>query len=165
MRVGIGYDSHRFAAGRALVLGGVRIDWPQGLDGHSDADAVAHAVTDAILGAAGLGDIGTHFPPADDRWKDADSIGLLRAAVELVAEVNYQVVNVDVTVVCEGPRIGPHAAAMRARVADAIGIAADHVSVKGKTNEAMGWIGRGEGIAVMAVALIDAVAETPPYPV
>lgn len=163
MRVGIGYDSHRYAAGRDLVLGGVRIDWPQGLDGHSDADAVAHAVTDAILGAAGLGDIGTHFPPDQVRWKDADSIALLRAAVDLLEEANYQVVNVDITVVCEGPRIGPHAAAMGERLANAIGIAAHHVSVKGKTNEGMGWIGRNEGIAAMAVALVDAVAETPSY--
>lgn len=164
MRVGIGYDSHRFAAGRDLVLGGVRIDWPQGLDGHSDADAVAHAVTDAILGAAGLDDIGTHFPPDDDRWKGADSIALLRAAVEVLQESNYQVVNVDVTVVSEGPRIGPHATAMRERLAAAIGIAPHHVSVKGKTNEGMGWVGRNEGVAAMAVALVDAVAETKPYP-
>ena len=164
MRVGIGYDSHRFAAGRALVLGGVRIEWPQGLDGHSDADAVAHAVTDAVLGAAGMGDIGTHFPPGDARWRDADSIDLLRAAVQLVAEANYQVVNVDVTVVTDGPRIGPHADAMRERLAGALGIAGRHVSVKGKTNEGMGWVGRNEGIGVMAVALVDAVAETPAYP-
>lgn len=163
MRVGIGYDSHRYAAGRDLVLGGVRIDWPQGLEGHSDADAVAHAITDAVLGAAGLGDIGMHFPPTDDRWQGADSIGLLRAAVELLEESNYQVVNVDVTVVSDGPRIGPHAEAMRERVADAIGIAPDNVSIKGKSNEGLGWIGRNEGIAVMAVALVDAVAETPPF--
>lgn len=163
MRVGIGYDSHRYAAGRDLVLGGVRIDWPQGLEGHSDADAVAHAITDAVLGAAGLGDIGMHFPPTDDRWQGADSIGLLRAAVELLEESNYQVVNVDVTVVSDGPRIGPHAETMRERVADAIGIAPDNVSIKGKSNEGLGWIGRNEGIAVMAVALVDAVAETPPF--
>lgn len=165
MRVGIGYDSHRYAAGRPLVLGGVHIEWDQGLAGHSDADAVAHAVTDALLGAAGLGDIGAHFPPDDAQWKDADSIGLLRAARELLEGANYQVVNVDVTVVSEGPRIGPHATAMRERLAGALGIAADHVSVKGKTNEGMGWIGRNEGIAALAVALIDAVPETPPYPV
>jgi 2-C-methyl-D-erythritol 2,4-cyclodiphosphate synthase len=163
MRVGIGYDSHRYAAGRDLVLGGVRIDWPHGLDGHSDADAVAHAVTDAVLGAAGLGDIGMHFPPTDDRWRGADSIGLLRAAVDLLAESNYQVVNVDVTVVSDGPRIGPYAEAMRARVGAAIGIAPGNVSIKGKSNEGLGWIGRNEGIAVMAVALVDLVAETPPF--
>ena len=164
MRVGIGYDSHRYAAGRDLVLGGVRIEWHQGLDGHSDADAVAHAVTDAILGAAGLGDIGTHFPPTDAQWKGADSIALLRAAAALLEEANYQVVNVDVTVIAEGPRIAPHVPAMRGHLAAALGIAPHHVSVKGKTNEGMGWIGRGEGIATMAVALVDAVAETPAFP-
>lgn len=157
MRVGIGYDSHRFAEGRRLVLGGVVIDHPVGLAGHSDADAVAHAVTDALLGATGLGDIGRHFPPDDDLWKDADSINLLERAVELASAENYQVVNVDVTVVCEAPRIGPHAEAMQARLALALGIAPRLVSVKGKTNEGMGWIGRGEGIAAMAVVLVDRV--------
>jgi 2-C-methyl-D-erythritol 2,4-cyclodiphosphate synthase len=157
MRVGLGYDSHRFAEGRRLVLGGVVIDHPMGLAGHSDADAVAHAVTDALLGATGLGDIGRHFPPSDDRWKDADSIGLLERAAELAAEENYQVVNVDVTVICETPRIGPHAEAMEARLALALGIAPRLVSVKGKSNEGMGWIGRGEGVAAMAVVLVDRV--------
>lgn len=157
MRAGIGYDSHRFAPGRPLVLGGVVIDHPLGLDGHSDADAVAHAATDAILGAAGAGDIGTHFPPSDERWRGADSIALLRAATALIAEQNYQVVNLDVTVICEQPKIGPHAAAMRERLAQAMGIAPQLVSVKAKTNEGMGWIGRGEGIAAMAVALVDAI--------
>lgn len=159
MRVGIGYDSHRFADDRPLVLGGVRIEHSRGLSGHSDADAVAHAVTDAILGAAGAGDIGAHFPPTDERWRDADSIGLLRAAAALVAEQNYQVVNVDVTVVCEEPRLSPHVPAMRERLAQAIGISPRLVSVKGKTNEGMGWIGRGEGIAAIAVALVDAIGE------
>jgi 2-C-methyl-D-erythritol 2,4-cyclodiphosphate synthase len=157
MRVGLGYDSHRFADGRRLVLGGVVIEHPQGLAGHSDADAVAHAVTDGLLGATGLGDIGRHFPPDDERWKDADSIGLLETAAELAAQQNYQVVNVDVTVICEAPRIGPHAEAMQARIALALGIAPRLVSVKGKTNEGMGWIGRGEGIAAMAVVLVDRV--------
>ena len=159
MRVGIGYDSHRFTAGRPLVLGGVRIPHEQGLAGHSDADVVAHAVTDAILGAASLGDIGTHFPPDDERWRDADSIGLLRAAVRIIEERNYQVVNVDVTLVLEAPKVRPHVDAMRARLADALGISPDNVSVKGKTNEQMGWIGRGEGVAGMAVALIDAIRD------
>lgn len=157
MRVGIGYDSHRFAAGRALILGGVTIEHERGLAGHSDADVVAHAVTDAVLGAAGLGDIGSHFPPTDETWRDADSLALLAAAVQRTAEHNYQVVNVDVTVVCEQPRLSPHIAAMRARLAGAIGIAADLVSVKGKTNEGMGWIGRGEGIAALSVVLVDRV--------
>jgi 2-C-methyl-D-erythritol 2,4-cyclodiphosphate synthase len=155
MRVGIGYDSHRFADGRPLILGGVAIEHPLGLDGHSDADAVAHAVTDALLGAAGLGDIGRHFPPTDERWRDADSIELLRRAGMLAGEQNYQVVNVDVTVVCEAPRIGPYADAMCERLAGALGIAPRLVSVKGKSNEGMGWVGRGEGIAAMAVVLVD----------
>jgi 2-C-methyl-D-erythritol 2,4-cyclodiphosphate synthase len=156
VRVGIGYDSHRFAPDRPLVLGGVRIPFERGLDGHSDADVVAHAVTDAVLGACALGDIGVHFPPDDARWSGADSIELLRRAVTLLAEHNRQVVNVDVTVVCETPRIGPHAEAMRRRLADAVGIGVDAVSVKGKSNEGLGWIGRGEGIAAVAVALVDA---------
>ncbi|HSJ13541.1 MAG TPA: 2-C-methyl-D-erythritol 2,4-cyclodiphosphate synthase [Longimicrobiales bacterium] len=159
MRVGIGYDSHRFAAGRPLVLGGVVIEHPRGLAGHSDADAVAHALTDAILGAAGAGDIGAHFPPGDARWQDADSLALLRSAVAIIAEQNYQVVNVDVTVICEAPRIGPHVAAMRDRIARAVGIAPRLVSVKGKSNEGMGWVGRGEGIAAIAVAAVDAIAD------
>ena len=157
MRVGIGYDSHRFVPGRRLVLGGVDIPSPVGLEGHSDADAVAHAVTDAILGAAALGDIGTHFPPADPRWKDADSMILLGHAVEQAAGLNYQVVNIDVTVICEQPRLREHIVAMRTRLAGAIGIGVQHVGIKGKTNEGMGWIGRGEGIAAIAVVLLDAI--------
>lgn len=159
MRIGQGYDSHRFESGRPLILGGVEIPSEQGLSGHSDADAVAHAVTDAILGAAGLGDIGSHFPDSDDAWKDADSLGLLGRAVHLLEGENYQVVNVDVTVVAESPRIGPHAAAMGERLAGVLGISPAHVSIKGKSNEGMGWIGRGEGIAVMAVALIDRIED------
>lgn len=155
MRIGNGYDSHRFAAGRKLILGGVEIPSERGLDGHSDADAVAHAVTDALLGASGLGDIGRHFPPSDPQWKDADSMQLLAQVVRLLEGRNFQPVNVDVTVVAEAPRIGPHADAMRERLAAVLGIAPDCVSVKGKTNEGMGWIGRGEGIAVYAVALVD----------
>jgi 2-C-methyl-D-erythritol 2,4-cyclodiphosphate synthase len=155
MRVGIGYDSHRFAAGRPLMLGGVEIEHSHGLEGHSDADALAHAITDALLGAAGLGDIGTHFPPTDERWRDANSIELLRTAGHLAAEQNYQVVNIDATIVCEAPKLAPHVPQMCARIADALGIAPRLVSVKGKTNEGMGWIGRGEGIAAMAVVLID----------
>ncbi len=155
MRIGNGYDSHRFAAGRKLILGGVEIPSERGLDGHSDADAVAHAVTDALLGATGLGDIGRHFPPSDPQWKDADSMQLLAQVVRLLEGRNFQPVNVDVTVVAEAPKIGPHADAMRERLAAVLGISPDHVSVKGKSNEGMGWIGRGEGIAVYAVALVD----------
>jgi 2-C-methyl-D-erythritol 2,4-cyclodiphosphate synthase len=154
MRAGIGYDSHRFAPGRRLVLGGVVIPHPQGLAGHSDADAVAHAVTDALLGAAALGDIGTHFPPDDDAWRDADSMVLLERAVALIADAGYRPVNVDVTVVCETPSIRPHATAMGARLATALGIEPGAVSIKGKSNEGMGWIGRGEGIAALAVATL-----------
>jgi len=155
MRVGTGYDSHRFDPERDLVLGGVGIPDHPGLSGHSDGDAVAHAVIDAILGAAGAGDVGRHFPPTDDQWKGADSIALLMRAAELLASMHRRVVNVDVTVVCESPKIAPHADQMRARLAEAMGIAVDRVSVKGKTNESMGWIGRGEGLAVHAVALVE----------
>jgi 2-C-methyl-D-erythritol 2,4-cyclodiphosphate synthase len=159
MRVGHGYDSHRFAEGRRLVLGGVEIPAERGLHGHSDADAVAHAVTDALLGAAGLGDIGRHFPPSDPSWKDADSMQLLDRVVRLLEAQGYQVVNVDVTVVAESPRIGPYAARMQERIAGVLDIAPHYVSVKGKSNEGMGWIGRGEGIAVWAVALVDRIAD------
>lgn len=155
-RVGIGFDSHRFVEGRRLVLGGVEIAHTHGLAGHSDADAVAHAVTDAILGAAAAGDIGKLFPDTDPRWKDADSMALLAAAHDAVRARGYAVVNVDVTVIAERPKIGPHAAAMAANLAGRLGLAADRVSVKGKTNEGMGFVGRGEGIATMAVALLEA---------
>jgi len=155
MRIGHGYDSHRFAEGRKLILGGIEIPAEKGLDGHSDADAVAHAVTDALLGASGLGDIGRHFPPTDPEWKGADSLKLLARVVRLLEGHNFQPVNVDVTVVAETPKIGPHADAMRVRLAAVLGISPDHVSVKGKSNEGMGWIGRGEGIAAFAVALVD----------
>jgi 2-C-methyl-D-erythritol 2,4-cyclodiphosphate synthase len=159
MRVGIGYDSHRFAAGRPLVLGGVGIPDHPGLAGHSDGDAIVHAVIDALLGAACAGDIGSHFPPSDERWKDADSIDLLRRTMGLLEGRNYQVVNVDVVVVCESPRIGPHAQAIRQRLGEVLSIGPEHVSVKGKTNEGMGWIGAGEGLAVHAVALVDTIRE------
>lgn len=156
-RVGIGYDSHRFVAGRPLILGGVQIPHERGLAGHSDADALCHAITDALLGAAGLGDIGTHFPPDDARWRDADSIDLLRRAVALLADNGLRPVQVDATVVCEAPRVGPHREAMRARVGEALGSGPEAVSIKGKSNEGMGWIGRGEGLAVMAVATVGPI--------
>jgi 2-C-methyl-D-erythritol 2,4-cyclodiphosphate synthase len=154
MRVGTGYDSHRFAEGRKLVLGGVVIPHARGLAGHSDADVVAHAVTDALLGAAGAGDIGAMFPPDRAEWEGADSIELLERAVERVREHGYRPGNVDVTVVCEAPKIGPHVEAMRARLGEALGTGPEGVSVKGKSNEGLGWIGRGEGIAALAVALV-----------
>ena len=155
MRVGTGYDSHRFDEARSLVLGGVTIPGHAGLSGHSDGDAVAHAVIDAVLGAASAGDVCSHFPPTDDAWKGADSIRLLGKAVEVLQARGWRVVNVDVTVVCESPKIRPHADGMRACLAGALGVAAERVSIKGKTNEGLGWIGAGEGIAVHAVALIE----------
>lgn len=150
MGVGIGYDSHRFAEGRPLILGGVEIDHPRGLAGHSDADVLTHAVIDALLGAAGAGDIGTHFPDDDERWRGADSIDLLRTVVGTVAG---RIANVDATLVCEEPRIGPHRAEMQRILAEATSA---RVNVKATTNEGMGWIGRGEGIACIAVAQVDA---------
>ena len=149
-RVGIGYDSHRLVEGRRLLLGGVEIPHELGLSGHSDADVLTHAIIDAILGAAGAGDIGAHFPPTDLRWKDADSIELLSAVLE---KVGGSVVNVDATVICEQPQIGPHRQAIQERLSEAVGAP---VTVKATTNEGLGAIGRGEGIAAMAVALFEA---------
>jgi len=157
MRVGVGYDSHRFAdgEGRKLILGGVEIPHPRGLDGHSDADAVAHALTDAILGAAGLGDIGTMFPPTNPRWKDADSLDLLKRAYLRVVEAGLSFVSADITVIMERPRLAPYVDGMREKLAAALVAGYSTVSVKAKTNEGMGWIGRGEGVAVIAVALLQ----------
>jgi 2-C-methyl-D-erythritol 2,4-cyclodiphosphate synthase len=148
MSVGIGYDSHRFEEGRPLVLGGVEIDHDRGLAGHSDADVVTHAVIDAILGAAGQGDIGTLFPDDEDRWRGADSIDLLRTVVGTIAG---RIDNIDATVVCELPRLAPHREEMQRIIAEATSA---RVSVKATTNEGMGWIGRGEGIACIAVASV-----------
>ncbi len=147
--VGIGYDSHRFAPGRRLVLGGVEIDHELGLDGHSDADVLTHAAIDAILGACGGGDIGTLFPPEDERWRDADSIDLLRT---VVGTVPGPIVNIDATLICEQPRLGPYKAEMERVLAEATSA---RVCVKATTNEGMGWIGRGEGIACIAVAFVQ----------
>jgi 2-C-methyl-D-erythritol 2,4-cyclodiphosphate synthase len=154
VRVGIGYDSHPFAKGRTLVLGGIQVPHDRGLAGHSDADAVAHALTDAILGAAGLGDIGRMFPDSDPQWKDASSIALLNKAFLKVVEAGFQFVHADVTVILETPKLAPHLDAMEEKLAEALLTAPAHVSVKAKTNEGMGWIGRGEGIAVLAVATL-----------
>jgi 2-C-methyl-D-erythritol 2,4-cyclodiphosphate synthase len=148
LRVGIGYDSHRFAEGRRLVLGGVEVPHEAGLEGHSDADVLTHSVIDAVLGAAGEGDLGTLFPSEDERWRDADSLDLLRTAL---AQVPGGVLNVDATIVCERPRIDSHRAEMERNLAAAT---SSPVSVKATTNEGMGWLGRGEGIACIAVALI-----------
>jgi len=147
--VGIGYDSHRFAPGRRLVVGGVEIDHELGLDGHSDADVLTHAAIDAILGASGGGDIGTLFPPDDERWRDADSIDLLRT---VVGTVSGPIVNIDATLICEQPRLGPYKAEMERILAEATSA---RVCVKATTNEGMGWIGRGEGIACIAVAFVQ----------
>jgi 2-C-methyl-D-erythritol 2,4-cyclodiphosphate synthase len=163
MRVGFGYDSHRFDGGRPLILGGVTIDGHAGLAGHSDGDAVAHAVIDALLGAVGAGSIGTHFPPSDDRWAGADSMDLLARTLRVLERRNYQVVNVDVTVLCETPRIEPVAQSMRARLGEVLGIGPEHVSVKGKSNEGMGWIGAGEGLAAHAVVLVDSIEGGVPF--
>ncbi len=154
LRIGNGYDLHRLVPGRRLVLGGVTIPFDKGLAGHSDADAVCHAVTDAILGAAGAGDIGRHFPDSDPAWKDADSIALLRRAVEIVGAAGYVVLNVDIVVIAEQPKVTPHAEEMRRNLARAIGILPDQVSVKAKTNEGVGSVGAGESIAVHSVALL-----------
>jgi len=160
VRVGIGYDSHAFApkgktkASRKLILGGVTIPHDRGLAGHSDADAVAHAVTDALLGAAGLGDIGRMFPDDDPRWKDANSLHLLKQAFLKVVEAGFQFVHADVTIIAERPKLAPYVDAMEANVAEAVLAGPAHVSIKAKTNEGMGWIGRGEGIAVFAVATL-----------
>ncbi len=155
MRVGIGYDSHPFAKGRKLILGGVEIPHVKGLAGHSDADAVAHALTDAMLGAAGLGDIGRMFPDDDPQWQGANSIDLLNRAFLKVVEAGFQFVHADVTVIVEQPRLAPHLDAMKENLAGALLTGPAHVSVKAKTNEGMGWVGRGEGIAVMAVATLS----------
>ena len=154
LRVGIGYDSHRYAPRRPLILGGVLIQSEFGLEGHSDADAICHAITDAILGAAGLGDIGEMFPDTDPANKDRDSIGMLEAAVRRISSAGHLVSQVDVTVIAEAPRLAPHRAEIRARLATALGIDSQSVSVKGKSNEGMGWIGRKEGLACIAVATL-----------
>jgi len=154
IRVGIGYDSHRFAPGGPLVLGGVRIESDLHLHGHSDGDAICHAVTDAILGAAALGDIGEMFSDTDSDNVGRDSIDMLQRAVERVRDAGWRVGQLDVVVVAESPKIGPHRERMRARIAGATGITSADVSIKGKTNELMGFVGRGEGIACIATATI-----------
>lgn len=155
MRIGLGYDSHRFAEGRRLVLGGVEFPGETGLSGHSDADVLLHALIDALLGAAALGDIGSHFPDDDPKWEGADSAKLLEAVVAEVAAAGYRVANVDATVVCERPKLRPKVDAIRARVAALVGIDVSAVSVKGKTNERMDDIGAGVGVAAHAVVLLE----------
>jgi len=149
---GIGYDSHRLVSGRKLILGGVEIPSDLGLDGHSDADVLTHALIDALLGAAGLGDIGEHFPDSDPRYRDADSIELLQTVLPRVIAQGLELVNVDATVVMERPRLGPHREAIRESLAVALGLAIQRVNVKATTGEGIGFVGRGEGVAALAIA-------------
>ncbi len=154
MRIGQGFDVHAFGEGDHVMLGGIRVPHDRGVLAHSDGDVVLHALCDAMLGALALGDIGQHFPPSDARWKDADSLDFLRHCDALVRERGWMVGNADVTVVCERPKVGPHAAAMREAIAGALGVMMDDVSVKATTTEALGFTGRREGIAAQAVVLL-----------
>ena len=154
-RVGIGFDVHRFVDGRKLVLGGVELEGERGLEGHSDADVLAHAVIDAVLGAAALGDVGRHFPDDDPRYRDADSVALLEQATAMVRAAGWSVVNVDATVVCEQPKVGPVSARMCERLAGALSVDLQDVNVKATTSEGMGFTGRGEGIAALAIAQLE----------
>jgi len=155
MKVGQGFDAHALVAGRRLVIGGVEIPHAKGLEGHSDADVLIHAVCDALLGAAGLGDIGAHFPDSDPRYRDIDSRKLLREVARLLNERGLKPTNVDATIIAQAPRLAPHVPAMRANLAADLGIARDAVNVKAKTTEKLGFVGRGEGIAAEAVALLS----------
>ena len=155
VRVGIGYDIHPLKAGRALIIGGVNIESELGLDGHSDADVLCHAVADALLGAGALDDIGSHFPDSDPQFAGMSSLDILRRVAELLRDTTYQVVNVDATIVAEAPRIGPHRVEMQRNIADALGCPPQSVSVKASTNEGLGSLGKSEGIAAYAVALIE----------
>jgi 2-C-methyl-D-erythritol 2,4-cyclodiphosphate synthase len=152
---GIGYDTHRFAVGRPLVLGGVEIPYEAGLAGHSDADVLTHAIIDALLGAAGLGDIGQHYPDTEDRYKDADSMDLLAATLAMLADHGFTVTHVDATVMMEAPKLGEKRAAIRTRLARALALDERHVNVKATTGEGMGFVGRGEGAGAIAVATVE----------
>ncbi len=154
MRIGQGFDVHALVPGRKLIIGGVDIPFDRGLDGHSDADVLLHAICDALLGAAGLGDIGRHFPDTDARYKGADSRVLLRAVGRMLTEINWSVVNIDATIIAQAPKMAPHAPAMVANIAADLGIPASAVNIKAKTTERLGFTGRGEGIAADAVALL-----------
>lgn len=155
MRIGHGFDAHRLVEGRRLVLGGVVLPYERGALGHSDADALAHAVSDALLGAAALGDLGMHFPDTDARWKDADSMQLLAHCMSLIAQAGYRVENVDATIILERPKLAGHLAAMREKLAAVLGVEPGQVSVKAKTSEGMGYTGDGTGVAVHAVACLQ----------
>ena len=153
-RCGIGYDAHRLVSGRKLILGGVKIPHPRGLEGHSDADVLSHAVADAVLGALGAGDIGKHFPNTDESIRGISSIEILRHVATIAAQKNARVVNVDATVLAEAPKISPHIAAMQEKIANALGVKANAISIKATTNEGLGAIGRSEGMAAIAVASV-----------
>lgn len=153
-RIGLGWDTHAFEDGRPLVIGGVTIDHPRGLKGHSDADVLAHAVIDALLGAAALGDIGTHFPDTDPRWEGADSLVLLTSAVALLTDKGFSIVNIDATVIAEEPMMGPHRDAMVAKLSAAMSLGAENLNVKFTRGEGMGYLGRGEGVAALATCAI-----------
>lgn len=155
MRVGIGFDIHQLVQGRPLILAGVTVPFDFGLAGHSDADVIAHAVIDAVLGAAAAGDIGDHFPDNDSKWENARSLDLLAEAIAIVRGSGYRVSNVDVTVLLEEPRLGPYKKSMRQELANALGLGVDRVSVKAKTAEGLGFIGRKDGIAAQAIALVE----------
>lgn len=157
-RIGQGYDIHRLVPGRKLILGGEEIPFALGLEGHSDADVLLHALGDALLGAASLGDLGRHFPPSDERWRGASSLDLLARIVALVREAGFRVVNGDLTLLAEAPKIAPYRERMRARIAEVLGVDAEAVGIKATTNEGLGAIGRGEGMAAMAVVLLERVS-------
>ena len=158
-RVGLGFDSHRFEAGRPLLLGGIRIKHDKGLAGHSDADAVLHAIIDALFGAAAAGDIGEHFPDSDPAWAGADSATMLTEAQMLLAEMGWMVGNCDVTIICEAPKLGDLKFEMRQRIADLLGLDASFVSVKAKTAEGMGLVGKGDGVAAFAVVMLEEMSD------
>ncbi len=161
LRVGLGYDAHRLVEGRPLILGGVEIPHPRGLSGHSDADVLTHAIGDALLGAAGAGDLGTHFPDTDPAYRGISSLLLLERIVALVAEKGFRPVNVDATIVAQAPRLAPYLESMRGRLAPVLGLAPEAVNLKATTTEKMGFTGREEGIAAYAVVLIESVASKP----
>ena len=164
MRIGQGFDVHALVAGRRLIIGGVTIPYERGLAGHSDADVLLHAICDALIGAAGLGDIGRHFPDTDPRYKNIDSRELLRAVARLLAERRYAVGNMDATIIAQAPQMAPHIPAMRANIATDLGVAEDCINIKAKTAEKLGFVGRGEGIVAEAVVLIEPCVITPGGP-
>jgi 2-C-methyl-D-erythritol 2,4-cyclodiphosphate synthase len=159
IRTGIGYDVHRLVSGRQLMLGGVYIQFERGLEGHSDADVLLHAICDALLGAAALGDIGQHFPPSDPAFHNANSLDLLKEVSSMLAGAGFEPINIDASVICEKPKIGPHSPAMRAAIAGATNLEPSAINIKATTNEGMGFVGRGEGIAALAIATVQSTKD------